>query len=99
MGIYIEIKKIKTENCLHYYQVIPHDFKEIIPFNICIDSKNNLLHLFKAKDETQKSTINLKNYLDTNIDWLPIELVARILARVIEAVKKQEFPEYISHCS
>jgi hypothetical protein len=99
MGIYIEIKKIKTEDYLHYYQVIPHDFKEVMPFTICIDSKNNFLHFLKANNEVEKTTINLQNYYDANIDWLPMGLVAKILARVIDAVKQQVFPDYISHCS
>lgn len=100
MGVYIEIKKIKTEKELLYYRVIPHDFKDVPEFSICIDPQKKTLYLYQNSDDKHISaTIDLKKPSDPNLDWLPGGLIARILYKVIQALEKQDFGEYLSFCS
>lgn len=99
MGVYIEIKKIKSENKIYYYRVSTKDFGNIEPFEIGIDSAQKVLYLFHNIKDKEKNTIDLSNPKSANISWLPSGLLGCVLYKVLQTLEKQEFGEYLSFSS
>lgn len=91
------MKKVKSTDSIYYYEINTEDFLYSKPLFIGIDKKEEKLY-FLTEKTTSKPTyildLNKPSFLEKD-DLLPVGLVFRIYKKVLQAVKVNDFGDYI----
>jgi hypothetical protein len=99
MGRYIEIKKFKTTQNIHYYQVASPDFPQVNAFYIGLDPQHQSIYFFKNKEfdiPDHTIALNIQDKKIEPMDWLPIFLFYGTLVKARDALANNKFTEFIS---
>lgn len=105
MGVLITIKKITSNNDIHYYCVQSNDFKFNEPFFIGIDSKARKMYIYRCDIASIPDCfIDLVNLEEASkaIDacaWISQRLIACILVKVLRAFQENIYPNYIDYAA
>jgi hypothetical protein len=100
MGMYLEIRKIKTEKNVHYYSVRSSNSVRINAY-IGIDSAEK--KLFFVDQELKKiiKEIDLKNpnQIVGDLPNLRDYLIVPLVSKVVTALRSNTFPEILDYCA
>lgn len=95
MGKYLKIEKIKSDDFLHFYHVVPSDSDD---FYMCINALKKNISFYKNSDfEDQLGSRNfLSEEVFPKIPGIDYRTLVLVIVQASKALQKNEFPMFLS---